>query len=242
MSLKSSNKTDTNVYTLEIEIGAEPFKAAVLKAYNKAKSKIALPGFRKGKAPLAMIERFYGKDVFYEDALEIAFPEAVSDAYKEAGIEPVDSPKDVNVKSIGEDGVLFEMKVTVKPEDIKVKAYKGLEAEKAEAAVTPEEVDARIEAMRERNAEPSPLRIAQPPRATSQSSTSRALSTARLLRAARVPTMSLSSVRVSSSPALRIRSSDTTQARASTSMSSSPRSTLPSLRARMPLSRSLFTR
>ena len=170
MSLKSSNKTDTNVYTLEIEIGAEPFKAAVLKAYNKAKNKIALPGFRKGKAPLAMIERFYGKDVFYEDALEIAFPEAVSDAYKEAGIEPVDSPKDVNVKSIGEDGVLFEMKVTVKPEDIKVKAYKGLEAEKAEAAVTPEEglepptdeelaaaesaavtpeeVDARIEAMR----------------------------------------------------------------------------------------------
>ena len=152
MSLKSSNKTDTNVYTLEIEIGAEPFKAAVLKAYNKAKNKIALPGFRKGKAPLAMIERFYGKDVFYEDALEIAFTEAVSDAYKEAGIEPVDSPKDVNVKSIGEDGVLFEMKVTVKPEDIKVKAYKGLEAEKAEAAVTPEEVDARIEAMRERNA------------------------------------------------------------------------------------------
>ena len=69
MSLKSSNKTDTNVYTLEIEIGAEPFKAAVLKAYNKAKNKIALPGFRKGKAPLAMIERFYGKDVFYEDAL-----------------------------------------------------------------------------------------------------------------------------------------------------------------------------
>ena len=125
MSLKSSNKTDTNVYTLEIEIGAEPFKAAVLKAYNKAKNKIALPGFRKGKAPLAMIERFYGKDVFYEDALEIAFPEAVSDAYKEAGIEPVDSPKDVNVKSIGEDGVLFEMKVTVKPEDIKVKAYKA---------------------------------------------------------------------------------------------------------------------
>ena len=152
MSLKSSNKTDTNVYTLEIEIGAEPFKAAVLKAYNKAKGQIALPGFRKGKAPLNVIERFYGKDVFYEDALEIAFPEAVSEAYKEAGIEPVDSPKDVNVKSIGEDGVLFEMKVTVKPDDIKVKAYKGLEAEKAEASVTPEEVDARIDAMRERNA------------------------------------------------------------------------------------------
>ena len=62
------------------------------------------------------------------------------------------APKDVNVKSIGEDGVLFEMKVTVKPDDIKVKAYKGLEAEKAEVSVTPEEVDARIDAMRERNA------------------------------------------------------------------------------------------
>ena len=152
MSLKSSNKTDTNVYTLEIEIGAEPFKAAVIKAYNKAKNKIALPGFRKGKAPLAMIERFYGKDVFYEDAFEIVFPEAVSEAYKEAGIEPVDSPKDVDVKSIGEDGVLFELKVTTKPDDVKVKAYKGLEAEKAEVSVTAEEVDARIADMRERNA------------------------------------------------------------------------------------------
>ena len=239
MSLKSSNKTDTNVYTLEIEIGAEPFKAAVLKAYNKAKNKIALPGFRKGKAPLAMIERFYGKDVFYEDALEIAFPEAVSDAYKEAGIEPVDSPKDVNVKSIGEDGVLFEMKVTVKPEDIKVKAYKGLEAEKAEAAVTPEEVDARIEAMRERNART----ITVEDRAAAKGDIA-VIDFEGFVdgRAARVPTMSLSSVRVSSSPALRIRSSATTQARASTSTSSSPRSTLPSLQARMPLSRSLFTR
>lgn len=152
MSLKSSKKTDTNVYTLEIEIGAEQFKAAIVKAYNKAKGKIALPGFRKGKAPLAMIERFYGKDVFYEDALELVFPEAVSAAYEEAGIDPVDSPKDVDVKTIGEDGVLFEMKVTVKPEEITIKAYKGLEAEKAEVSVTAEEVDARIEAMRERNA------------------------------------------------------------------------------------------
>ena len=237
MSLKSSNKTDTNVYTLEIEIGAEPFKAAVLKAYNKAKSKIALPGFRKGKAPLAMIERFYGKDVFYEDALEIAFPEAVSDAYKEAGIEPVDSPKDVNVKSIGEDGVLFEMKVTVKPEDIKVKAYKGLEAEKAEAAVTSEEVDARIEAMRERNART----ITVEDRAAAKGDIA-VIDFEGFVDGKAFEGGKGSSVRVSSSPALRIRSSVTTQARASTSTSSFPRSTLPSLRARMPLSRSLFTR
>ena len=76
MSLKSSNKTDTNVYTLEIEIGAEPFKAAVLKAYNKAKSKIALPGFRKGKAPRAVIEKKYGADIFHYAAINEQIPEA----------------------------------------------------------------------------------------------------------------------------------------------------------------------
>ncbi|MBP3441383.1 MAG: trigger factor family protein, partial [Clostridia bacterium] len=67
--LKSANKTETNIYTLEVAVSAEDFKAAVLKAYNKQKNKIQLPGFRKGKAPLAMIEKFYGKEVFYEDAL-----------------------------------------------------------------------------------------------------------------------------------------------------------------------------
>ncbi len=151
MSLKTSNKTDTNVYTLEIEIDAKSFRDAIVKSYNKAKSKIAIPGFRKGKAPLSIVERIYGKDVFYEDALELLFPEVVADAYKEAGITPVDSPRDVDVKTIGEDGVLFEIKVTVRPEDVKISAYKGLEAEKAEVSVTAEEVDAEINNMRERN-------------------------------------------------------------------------------------------
>ena len=109
MSLKTSNKTDTNVYTLEIEIDAKSFRDAIVKSYNKAKNKIAIPGFRKGKAPLSIVERIYGKDVFYEDALELLFPEVVADAYKEAGITPVDSPRDVDVKTIGEDGVLFDL-------------------------------------------------------------------------------------------------------------------------------------
>ena len=65
--LKSANKTETNTYTLEVSIGDEEFKAAIVKAYNKQKSKIAVPGFRKGKAPLSVIERYYGKGVFYED-------------------------------------------------------------------------------------------------------------------------------------------------------------------------------
>ena len=80
MSLKSSNKTDTNVYTLEIEIGAEPFKAAVLKAYNKAKNKIALPGFRKGKAPRSIIEKHYGEGIFFEEAIDELFRENYGEA------------------------------------------------------------------------------------------------------------------------------------------------------------------
>ena len=151
MSLKSANKTDTNVYTLEIEIDPKSFRDAIVKSYNKAKNKIVIHGFRKGKAPLAIIEKVYGKDVFYEDALELLFPEVVADAYKEAGITAVDSPRDVDVKTIGEDGVLFEIKVTVKPEDVKVSAYKGLEAEKEEVSVTAEEVEADINRRREQN-------------------------------------------------------------------------------------------
>lgn len=150
--LKSSNKTDVNVYTLEIEIDAKSFKDAIVKSYNKAKKQITIPGFRKGKAPLAMIEKLYGKEVFYEDALDLLFPEVVADAYKEANLTVVDSPKDLDVKSIGEDGVLFEIKVTVKPEEITLKAYKGLEAEKKDVRITAAEVTAEIDKRREQDA------------------------------------------------------------------------------------------
>ena len=101
--LKSANKTETNIYILEVAVSAEDFKAAILKAYNKQKNKIQLPGFRKGKAPLAMIEKFYGKEVFYEDAINDLYPVAYSEAVEEAGIEPVDRA-DVEVVSIDENG------------------------------------------------------------------------------------------------------------------------------------------
>ena len=77
MSLKSANKVETNVYSVEVEISAEQLKEATVKAYNQNKKKIALPGFRKGKAPKAMIEKMYGKNFFYEDALDILYPEVV---------------------------------------------------------------------------------------------------------------------------------------------------------------------
>lgn len=149
--LKSANKTETNTYTLEVSISGEDFKAAIVKAYNKQKSKISIPGFRKGKVPMQMIERYYGKGVFYEDALDILYPDVVGDAIKESGIEAVSAPFDVDVKEIGENGVEMTMKVTVKPE-IEVSEYKGLKATKADVTVSAADVKKELEALQERNA------------------------------------------------------------------------------------------
>ena len=152
MSLVSANKTETNTYAVEIAIAAEDFRAAIQQAYLKQRKSIQIPGFRKGKAPLQMIEKLYGKEVFYEDALDIVFPEAVQAAYEEAGIEPVDQPRDFDVKTMSkEEGVVMSFNVTVKPE-ITLKAYKGLAAEKADSKVTKEEIDHEIEHMLERGA------------------------------------------------------------------------------------------
>ena len=152
MSLVSANKTETNTYSVEIAIAAEDFRAAIQQAYLKQRKSIQIPGFRKGKAPPMMIEKLYGQEVFFEDALDIVFPEAVQAAYEEAGIVPVDSPKDFDVKTMSkEEGVVMTFNVTVKPE-ITLKAYKGLTAEKAEAKVTKEEIDHEIEHMLDRGA------------------------------------------------------------------------------------------
>ncbi len=156
MSLKSANKTDTNVYTLELSIDADTFAKANDKAFNREKGKIQVPGFRKGKAPKAFIEKYYGEGVFYEDALDIAFPEVYSDAVKESGIEPVDHPFDFDIKSIGKDGVELVCKVTVKPE-VELGEYKGLKAEKETVAVTDEEVDEALNRKLEENARIIPV-------------------------------------------------------------------------------------
>ncbi len=148
--LKSANKTETNIYTLEVAVSAEDFKAAILKAYNKQKNKIQLPGFRKGKAPLAMIEKFYGKEVFYEDALDIVYPTAVGAAIEEAGIDPVAAPHDVEVVKMDETGVELTLKITVMPE-ITIDGYKGIEADKGDASVTADDVKKELASMQERN-------------------------------------------------------------------------------------------
>lgn len=151
MSLKTSKKIDTNVYELEISIDAGTFEQAVQKAYNKLKNKIAVPGFRKGKAPRAMVERLYGAEIFYEDAIDIVYPEMVEDAVKEGDLKIVDMPYDVEIPEVGKDGALIKLKVTVSPE-VELGDYKSLKATKKPVEVEDEEIDEQINQMLERSA------------------------------------------------------------------------------------------
>ena len=151
MSLKSSNKVETNVWALEISIDGATFEAAVNQAYLKQRKNIAVHGFRKGKAPRTYIEKIYGEGVFYEDALEIVYPDAVEAAIKEAGLEIVDTPFDLEVPEMGKDGVTLKLKVTVKPE-VELGEYKGLKATKKSTKVTADEVKAELNRMLEQNA------------------------------------------------------------------------------------------
>ena len=149
MSLKTTNKIDANTYELEIEISAEAFEEAVQKAYNQSKSKIAVPGFRKGKAPRKVIEKTYGENCFYEDAVNMLYPTAASEAVDEAGLELVAQPE-VEITSVDKaTGVAMKLKCTTKPE-VAVKDYKGIEASKTVREITDEEVDAEVNKLLEK--------------------------------------------------------------------------------------------
>ena len=149
MSLVSNKKTDTNLVELEIKVDAAAFEEALQRAYKKNVGKIQVPGFRKGKAPRKIIEKMYGKECFYEDAVNDIYPIEYAAAVKEAGIDPVDHP-DVEVVSLDENGLVFKAKVVVKPE-VEVKDYKGIEVKKTIAAVNDDEVTAEIDRLRDRN-------------------------------------------------------------------------------------------
>lgn len=150
MSLKSSNNVETNVYALEIAISAEDFEAAQVKAFNKQKNRIQLPGFRKGKVTRKMAENFFGKGWLYEDALDLLYGDTVEAAVKEAGLDVVGT-KSADIKEIGENGVEMTVEVFVKPE-IELSEYKELKATKKKVEATEDEINDRINGLLERNA------------------------------------------------------------------------------------------
>lgn len=151
MALKSSNKVETNTYEIEVTVTPEVFTDACKSAYAKQRKSIQIPGFRKGKATQGMIEKFYGEGAFYEEALEIVYPEAVSAAIEEAGLRTVDQPFDLEVPVMSKsEGVEMKMKVTVYPE-VKLGEYKGLKASMLSTEATDEDVEKELDNMRDRN-------------------------------------------------------------------------------------------
>ena len=151
MALKSSNKIDTNTYEIEVTVTPEVFTEACKSAYMKQRKSIQLPGFRKGKATQGMVEKVYGEAAFYEEALEIVYPEAVTAAISEAELRTVDQPYDLEVPVMSKsEGVEMKMKVTVYPE-VKLGEYKGLSAAMLPTEASDEDVDKEIENMRDRN-------------------------------------------------------------------------------------------
>lgn len=144
-------KLEKNMAKLTVEVSAEDFKAAIKKAYNKTKNRFVIPGFRKGKASQAVIEKMYGEAVFYEDAADEAINSTYAEAMKESGLDIVSRPE-ITVEQIGKDqAFIYSALVAVKPE-VTLGEYKGVEVEKADAAVTAEDVEAELKRVQEQNA------------------------------------------------------------------------------------------
>ena len=149
MSLTKSEVIEKNRYELQFSVDKAKFDAAVNNVYRKQVKNIAVPGFRKGKAPRSIIEKMYGTGVFYEDAINDLIPDAYTEALKEAAIDVVGQPE-FDVVSIDENGLVLSAKVYVKPE-VEIKDYLGIEVEKEVTPVSDEDVDREIETIRERN-------------------------------------------------------------------------------------------
>ena len=149
MSLKNQKNIGPNNYEFEISIDGATFSAAVDKAYKKSAKNITIPGFRRGKAPRAIIEKMYGRGVFYEDAVNDLLPAAYEEAAKEFGMEIVGRPE-FEIDNIDDNGATIKVKVYTKPE-MKLDGYKGVEATRTVTPVTDADVDAEVERVRARN-------------------------------------------------------------------------------------------
>ena len=148
MKFISTEKTEKNTARIKFLIAKDVFDAQTEKVYQRKKSKITVQGFRRGKAPRHMIEKIYGKGVFYEDALNDLLPAEYEAALKESGVKAVSQPS-IDVEKIDDEGVLVVADVTVMPE-VKIEGYKGLSVAKESVKVTEKEIDEEIGRTRER--------------------------------------------------------------------------------------------
>ncbi len=150
MNLKSSNNVETNKYTLELEVTAEELDKAVGEVFKKESKRMNIPGFRKGKAPRAFIEKMYGEDVFFQAAVDHLYNPMMNTAIESSGLEVV-GVNTFDIKEIGkEKGILAELTVTIQPE-VKIDGYKGIEVGKPPVEPTAEEIDGEIDRVRQRN-------------------------------------------------------------------------------------------
>ena len=150
MSLKSCEKIEKSQVVLTIEVGSAEFEAAIEKAYQKMRKKINVPGFRPGKAPRKVIEGMYGAEVFFEEAINIAFPEAYEAAVKEKELQVVGYPAVEMVGECTKEGFTFTATTPVYPE-VTLGEYKGLTAEKDEVKVGAADVNERLKLLQDRN-------------------------------------------------------------------------------------------
>jgi trigger factor len=144
-------KLETNVIKLEIRVEAEKFDAALTKAYNKNKSRYNIPGFRKGKVPMAMVKKFYGVEAFYDDAVNFAIDESYPATLSEENIRPVDYPQ-IDIVELGEGKELVYTAVVTTYPEIELGEYKGLDVKKAVYEVEESEIEKQITEMQEKNA------------------------------------------------------------------------------------------
>ena len=155
--MSTVEKPEKNVASFEFTVSADEFEKAVEKAYRKNVGKINIQGFRRGKAPRMIIEKYYGKEIFYEDAINIVLPDAYDKAVEENGIHPVAQPEiDIKGEIVKGDDITFTAKVTVKPE-FELGTYKGIQADKVTHRTLKKDVDAEIEKLRERNSRMVPV-------------------------------------------------------------------------------------
>ena len=149
MSLIKKELTEKSGYVIEFSVSEEVYKKAELAAYKKNVKSINVPGFRKGKAPKHIIEAYYGKGIFFEDAINACIPEAFEAAVKEAGLDIVGNPKFDLVSDEGD--IVLKAEGYVKPE-VSVEGYKDIAAKKKTSRVTKDEIEAEVQRARERNA------------------------------------------------------------------------------------------